>query len=126
MVTGDEKWVTYDNIVRKRSRSKRGEAAQTVAKPGLTARKIPLKRQEFATRRDFVFHQDKVRPHASVVTRQKLWDLGLEVLMHPPYRPDLAPRTFYASEVDDPVLKKERRERWPSRDAPPVVHERDA
>ncbi|GFU28036.1 mariner Mos1 transposase [Trichonephila clavipes] len=39
MVTGDEKWVTYDNIVRKRSRSKRGEAAQTVAKPGLTSRR---------------------------------------------------------------------------------------
>ncbi|GFT63213.1 uncharacterized protein TNCV_4747091 [Trichonephila clavipes] len=39
MVTGDEKWVTYDNIVRKRSGSKRGEVAQTVAKPGLTYRK---------------------------------------------------------------------------------------
>ncbi|GFT83570.1 histone-lysine N-methyltransferase SETMAR [Trichonephila clavipes] len=40
MVTGDEKWVTYDNIGQKRSRWKRGEAAQTVAKPGLTARKV--------------------------------------------------------------------------------------
>ncbi|GFV12600.1 hypothetical protein TNCV_4425531 [Trichonephila clavipes] len=30
------------------------------------------------------------------------------------------------AEVDDPGLKKERRERWPSRDPPPVVHERDA
>ncbi|GFT30266.1 hypothetical protein TNCV_3467141 [Trichonephila clavipes] len=29
MVTGDEKWITYYNIVRKRSWSKRGEAAQT-------------------------------------------------------------------------------------------------
>ncbi|GFX17396.1 histone-lysine N-methyltransferase SETMAR [Trichonephila clavipes] len=42
MVTGDEKWVTYDNIVRKRSWSKRCEAAQTVPKPGLTARKVLL------------------------------------------------------------------------------------
>ncbi|GFU13884.1 hypothetical protein TNCV_940631 [Trichonephila clavipes] len=42
MVTGDEKWVTYDNIVRKRSWSKRGEAAQKVARPGLTARKVLL------------------------------------------------------------------------------------
>ncbi|GFV13117.1 mariner Mos1 transposase [Trichonephila clavipes] len=40
MVTGDEKWVTYDNIVRKRSWSKRGEAAQLVAKPGLTSGKV--------------------------------------------------------------------------------------
>ncbi|GFV72967.1 histone-lysine N-methyltransferase SETMAR [Trichonephila clavipes] len=42
VVTGDEKWVTYDNIVRERSWSKRGEAAQTVAKPELTARKVLL------------------------------------------------------------------------------------
>ncbi|GFW84078.1 mariner transposase [Trichonephila clavipes] len=40
MVTGDEKKVTYDNIVRKRSWSKRSEAAQTVAKPRLTSRKV--------------------------------------------------------------------------------------
>ncbi|GFX19325.1 hypothetical protein TNCV_3014641 [Trichonephila clavipes] len=37
MVTGDEKWVTYCNIVRKRTWSKCGEAAQTVVKPRLTA-----------------------------------------------------------------------------------------
>ena len=42
MVTGDEKWVTYDNVKRKRSWSKSGEAAETVAKPGLTARKVLL------------------------------------------------------------------------------------
>ncbi|GFU92760.1 hypothetical protein TNCV_2275071 [Trichonephila clavipes] len=42
MVTGDEKWVTYENIVRKRSWSKCSVAAQTVAKPGLTARKALL------------------------------------------------------------------------------------
>ncbi|GFT10127.1 histone-lysine N-methyltransferase SETMAR [Trichonephila clavipes] len=40
MVTGDEKEATYYNIVRKRSWSKCGEAAQTVAKPGLSARKV--------------------------------------------------------------------------------------
>ncbi|GFW66562.1 transposase [Trichonephila clavipes] len=40
MVTGDEKWVSYDNVVRKRSWSKRGGAAQTVAKPGLMARNV--------------------------------------------------------------------------------------
>ncbi|XP_051859544.1 uncharacterized protein LOC127565408 [Drosophila albomicans] len=40
MVTGDEKWITYDNVKRKQLWSKSGEAAQTVAKPGLTARKV--------------------------------------------------------------------------------------
>ncbi|GFY35661.1 mariner Mos1 transposase [Trichonephila clavipes] len=42
MVTGDKQWVTYDNIVRKRLWSKRSEAAQTVARPGLTSKKVLL------------------------------------------------------------------------------------
>ncbi|GFY00533.1 histone-lysine N-methyltransferase SETMAR [Trichonephila clavipes] len=114
MVTRDEKWVTYDNIEGKPSWSMRGEAAQTVAKPGLTARKVLLciwwdlkgiiyyellpydqtinsdlyclllgrlkltidqKRPELANRR-VVLHPDNVRPHTSVVTHQKLWELG--------------------------------------------------
>ncbi|GFV87992.1 histone-lysine N-methyltransferase SETMAR [Trichonephila clavipes] len=41
-MTGDKKWVTYDNIVRKRSWSKRSKAAQTLAKPELTVRKVLL------------------------------------------------------------------------------------
>ncbi|GFW43665.1 mariner transposase [Trichonephila clavipes] len=49
MVTGDEKWVVYDNIVRKRSWSKRGEAAQTVAKPGPTIDRS-LKRRNHLTK----------------------------------------------------------------------------
>ncbi|GFT57811.1 mariner Mos1 transposase [Trichonephila clavipes] len=129
MVTGDKKWVTYDNIVRKRSGSKNSEATQTVAKPGLMVRKVILciwwdrkgiiyyelllygqtlnsdlycqqlnhlklaidqKRPELANRRCTVFHQDNSRPHKYVVTRQKLWNLGWEVLIHPSYSPDLA------------------------------------
>ncbi|GFU10609.1 uncharacterized protein TNCV_1772891 [Trichonephila clavipes] len=39
MVTGDEKWVSYYNIVRKGSRSKCGEAAQVVAEQGLMSKK---------------------------------------------------------------------------------------
>ncbi|GFV66618.1 transposase [Trichonephila clavipes] len=73
MVTGDEKWGTYYNIVRKRSGSKRGEAVQTVAKAGLTSRK------------------DNATPYAPVVIHQKLWEPGWEVLMHPPYSLDLEP-----------------------------------
>ncbi|GFU52198.1 hypothetical protein TNCV_4186471 [Trichonephila clavipes] len=42
MVTGDEKWIMYYNIERKRSWSKCGEAAETVVKSGLTARKVLL------------------------------------------------------------------------------------
>ncbi|GFY16651.1 transposase [Trichonephila clavipes] len=78
--------------MRKRSWSKRGEAAQTVVKPGLTARK---KRPELANRSDVVFHEANARQHTSVVTRQKLWKLGPEVLMHPPYSSDMAPRDYH-------------------------------
>jgi len=128
LVTGDEKWITYDNVTRKRSWSKRGAPAQTVPKPRLTARKVLLcvwwdwqgiiyyellpygqtlnselycqqldrlkaaiaqKRPALANRRSIVFHQDNARPHTSIVTRQKLRELGWEVLMHPPYSPGL-------------------------------------
>ncbi|GFV64794.1 histone-lysine N-methyltransferase SETMAR [Trichonephila clavipes] len=92
MVNGDKKGVTYDNIVRKGSWSMHGEAAQTVAKPSLTAR---TKWPELANRRGVVFHQDNAKPHTSVLTRQKLWELSWEVLMHPPHRTDLAPRDYH-------------------------------
>lgn len=42
IITGDEKWVTYNNIVRKRSWSRRDELAQTISKPELHAKKIML------------------------------------------------------------------------------------
>ncbi|GFS76233.1 histone-lysine N-methyltransferase SETMAR [Trichonephila clavipes] len=50
-----------------------------------------------ANRRGAVFYQDRwcARPHTSVVTRQNLWEIGWEVLMHPPYSPDLAPSDYH-------------------------------
>ena len=134
MVTGDEKWITYSNVKRKRSWSKGSEPAQTVAKPGLTARKVLLcvwwdwqgiiyyellsygqtlnldlyckqldrlkeaiaqKHPVLANRNGIVFHQDNAKPHTSILTRQKLRELGWEVLMHPSYSPDLAPSNYH-------------------------------
>ncbi|GFY15823.1 histone-lysine N-methyltransferase SETMAR [Trichonephila clavipes] len=51
---------------------------------------IDQKWPELANRRGVVFLQNKARLHTSVVTRQKLWELSWEVLMYPPYSPDLA------------------------------------
>ncbi|GFV98187.1 mariner Mos1 transposase [Trichonephila clavipes] len=45
--------------------------------------------------KEVVFHQDNARPHSPVVTHQKFWELGWEVLMHPPYSPDLAPSDYH-------------------------------
>ena len=53
------------------------------------------KRPELVNRERIIFHQDNARPHVSFITRQKLLQLGWEVLIHPPYSPDTAPSDFH-------------------------------
>ena len=53
------------------------------------------KRSESVNRKRIVFHQDNARPHVSLMTRQKLLQLGWEVLIHPLYSPDTAPLDFH-------------------------------
>ncbi|GFT15423.1 hypothetical protein TNCV_3264431 [Trichonephila clavipes] len=80
MVTGDEKWVTYDNILRERSRSKRGEAARTVAKPRLTAWKILIPHFETNTELTFVIPARA----SSVVRGNENPDVGLKCKVFSP------------------------------------------
>ena len=42
IITGDEKWVVYDNVVRKRSWSKRDEPAQSTSKADIHQKKVML------------------------------------------------------------------------------------
>ncbi|XP_044313446.1 histone-lysine N-methyltransferase SETMAR-like [Drosophila rhopaloa] len=105
------------------------QLSKTVAKPGLTAKKVLLcvwwdwkgiihyellsygqtlnstiyceqldrlklaivQSDQNSNRKGVVFHQDNARPHTSLMTRQKLRELGWEILSHPPYGPDKAP-----------------------------------
>ena len=53
------------------------------------------KRPELVNRKRIIFHQDNASPHVSLMTRQKLLQLGWEVLIHPPYSPDFAPSDFH-------------------------------
>ena len=53
------------------------------------------KRPELLNRKCIIFHQDNARPHVSLMTRQKLLQLGWEVLIHPPYSPDIATSDFH-------------------------------
>ncbi|XP_018306549.1 histone-lysine N-methyltransferase SETMAR-like [Mycetomoellerius zeteki] len=57
---------------------------------------IQEKRPELINRKDIVFHHDYTQwPYMSSMTRQKLKELGWEVLMHPPCSLDLAPSDYY-------------------------------
>ena len=53
------------------------------------------KRPELVNRIRIIFHQDNARPHVSLMTRQKLLQLGWEVLIHSLYSPDIAPSDFH-------------------------------
>ena len=44
IITGDEKWVVYDNVVQKRSWSKRDESAQSTSKVDIHQKKVGFKR----------------------------------------------------------------------------------
>ena len=53
------------------------------------------KSPESVDRKSIIFHQDNVRPHVSLMTRQKSLQLGWEVLIPPPYSPDIEPSNFH-------------------------------
>ena len=134
IIVGDEKWIVYNNVFRKRSWSKRDEPPQTTSKAELKQKKIMLsvcrewkvvvffellpriqtinsdvycrqlnklhavvkeKQAELVNRKGVIFNHDNATPHISLVTRQKLLKLGWEVMLHPPYSPDLAPSDYY-------------------------------
>ena len=53
------------------------------------------KHPELVKWKRIIFHQDNARLHVSLMTRQKLLQLGWEVLIHLPYSRDIAPSDFH-------------------------------
>ena len=41
-------------------------------------------------RKDIILHHDNARSHAALGIRQKIAEVGWEILSHPPYSPDIA------------------------------------
>ena len=56
---------------------------------------VKEKRPELVNHKGVIFHHDNATPHTSLVTRQKLLGLGWELMLHPPYSPDLVPSDYY-------------------------------
>ena len=55
---------------------------------------IPQKRPQYANDR-WKLHHDNARPHVSHLMAKHLARLGVRVVPHTPYRPDLAPCDFF-------------------------------
>ena len=57
---------------------------------------VRVKRPELVNRKGVIFHNDNATRHTSLATRQKLLMLAWEVMLHPPYCPDLTLLDYYS------------------------------
>ncbi|KAG5315673.1 MOS1T transposase, partial [Pseudoatta argentina] len=117
IVTGDEKWIHYDNPKRRKSWGKPGHASTSslylVGSAGCNlfstitgdryrlqlmrlSRDFKEKRPLYAQRHDkVILLHDNARPHVAKPVKTYLETLKWEVLPHPPYSPDIAPSDFH-------------------------------
>ncbi|KAG5339692.1 SETMR methyltransferase, partial [Acromyrmex heyeri] len=112
-LVADEKWILYTNVKRKHIWKEANEPANSIAKAELpekillcfhlpVGQTIDLKKYcqqltkvTILVRRGVIFHHDNARLYSSKMTLDQLKQLKWEILLHPPYSPDIAPSDFY-------------------------------
>jgi [histone H3]-lysine36 N-dimethyltransferase SETMAR len=62
------------------------------------------KKTSHLKKKKVTMHQDNALGHKSIKTTVKLHELGCELLLHPPYSPDLAPDTFFCLQTSKECL----------------------
>lgn len=134
VITGDEKWILYNNVRRKRQWCDHDSRPIQQPRGGLHPKKILLsvwwdikgiiyhellddnqtitaevycqqlrrlkevlqkKRPSLINRKGVILQHDNAKPHTARITKNLLEEFGWEIMLHPPYSPDLAPTDFH-------------------------------
>ncbi|KAG5321876.1 MOS1T transposase, partial [Pseudoatta argentina] len=92
-VTGDEKWIHYDNPKKRKSWGYLGAIYQTQLMR--LSRALKEKRAHCYSRHDkIILLHDNARPHVAAPVKTYMETLNWEVLPHPPYS-DIAPSDYH-------------------------------
>ena len=88
----DYKGILYFELLSKKQMINSNVYVQQLAKLNDA---LQEKRPELADHKRVVIQHDNSKFHTSLVARQKLLELGWDVLSHPPHSPDLAPSDYH-------------------------------
>ena len=92
IVTGDEKWVYYENVYLVGSRRYVRYKQQLMKRN----QELKKKRLEYAKRYDnLLLLHDKTRPHVAESLKTYIHDINWEILPHPPHSLDIAPSDYH-------------------------------
>lgn len=92
LVFFDKIGVIYDHVVPRHTTITARYYSNVLKGPLKT--KMAAKRPELAAN-GWILHQDNAPAHRAIATQETIAQLGIEIMPHPPYSPDLAPCDFY-------------------------------